>query len=78
MDVSEIIGRKGENNMIRVELNVAEDANIWRIRNAMVLMEYEESKNHCGFTSEMELLHDTVEQIDEYFGDMFGLGSQNI
>lgn len=64
--------------MIRVELNVAEDANIWRIRNAMVLMEYEESKNHCGFTPEMELLHDTIEQIDEYFGGMFGLGSQNI
>lgn len=77
MDVLAIIGRK-EKEMIRVELNVAEDANIWRIRNAMVLMEYEESKNHYGFTSEMELLHDTIEQIDEYFGGMFGLGSQNI
>lgn len=76
MDVLAIIGRK-EKDMIRVELNVAEDANIWRIRNAMVLMEYEESKNHNGFTSEMELLHDTIEQIDEYFGGMFGLGSQN-
>lgn len=77
MDVLAIIGRK-EKDMIRVELNVAEDANIWRIRNAMVLMEYEESKNHCGFTPKMELLHDTIEQIDEYFGGMFGLGSQNI
>lgn len=63
--------------MIRCELNVAEDANIWRIRNAMVLMEAEESKNHCGFTPEMELLHDTIEQIDEYFGSMWGYDSQN-
>ena len=63
--------------MIRVELNVAEDANIWCIRNAMALMGAEESKNHYGFTAEMELLHDTIEQIDEYFGSMWGLGSQN-
>ena len=63
--------------MIRVELNVAEDANIQRIRNAMALMEAEEPKNHYGFTYEMELLHDTIEQIDEYFGSMWGLGSQN-
>lgn len=76
MDVLAIIGRK-EKDMIRVELNVAEDVNIWRIRNAMALMEAEESKNHYGFTSEMELLYDTIEQIDEYFGSMLGLGSQN-
>ena len=63
--------------MIRVELNVAEDANIWSIRNAMVLMEHEKSKNHYGFTPEMELLHDTIKQIDEYFGNRWGLGSQN-
>lgn len=57
--------------MIRVELNVAEDANIWSIRNAMLLMEYEKSKNHYGFTSKMELLDDTIKQIDEEFGDMW-------
>lgn len=57
--------------MIRVELNVTEDANIWSIRNAMLLMEYEKSKNHYGFTSEMELLDDTIKQIDEYFGNMW-------
>lgn len=58
--------------MIRVELNVAEDANIWSIRNAMVLMEYEKSRNQYGFTSEMELLDDTIKQIDEYFGNIWG------
>lgn len=60
--------------MIKVVLNVSEDANIRSIRNAMLFEMYDElqdSNSNQDEDGKIDLLMNTIRQIDNKFGDMW-------